>query len=164
MNNALAILKNNDGSVLAAVILILALLTLIAFASIDRSNTEVITAGNEIVFKQNIFNAESAVVENVHRINDSGSDQIRNSASFQWLNDPVDLPDAGDIQDTINWTGTNSQADISGDARFLTVTEGVTQGSSLDLSRPQIRAFSIYGQCRKSSGLSTVRVGYRKAF
>ena len=63
MNNALAILKNNDGSVLAAVILILALLTLIAFASIDRSNTEVITAGNEIAFKQNIFNAESAVVE-----------------------------------------------------------------------------------------------------
>jgi Tfp pilus assembly protein PilX len=164
MNHTLAILKNDDGSVLAAVILILALLTLIAFASIDRSNTEVITAGNEIVFKQNIFNAESAVVENVHRINDTGSDQIRNNASFQWLNDPADLPDAAYIQDTINWTDTNSQTDLTGDARFLTVTEGVTQGSSLDLSRPQIRAFSIYGQCRKSSGLSTVRIGYRKAF
>jgi len=164
MNNALAILKNNDGSVLAAVILILALLTLIAFASIDRSNTEVITAGNEIAFKQNIFNAESAVVENVHRINDAASDQIRETASFQWLNDQADLPDADDIQDTINWADTNSQVDISGDARFLTVNEGVTQGSSLDLSRPQIRAFSIYGQCRKSSGLSTVRIGYRKAF
>ncbi len=164
MNSALTTFKNNDGSVLAAVILILALLTLIAFASIDRSNTEVITAGNEVAFKQNIFNAESAVVENVHRINDTASDQIRNSASFQWLNDQADLPDASDIQDTINWTDTNSQADISGDARFLTVAEGVTLGSSLDLSRPQIRAFSIYGQCRKSSGLSTVRIGYRKAF
>jgi Tfp pilus assembly protein PilX len=164
MKNALAILKNNDGSVLAAVILILALLTLIAFASIDRSNTEVITAGNEIAFKQNIFNAESAVVENVHRINDASNDQIRETASFQWLNDQADLPDAGDIQDTINWTDTNSQADITGDARFLAINEGVTQGSSLDLSRPQIRAFSIYGQCRKSSGLSTVRIGYRKAF
>ena len=164
MNNAHAILKNNNGSVLAAVILILALLTLIAFASIDRSNTEVITAGNEIVFKQNIFNAESAVVENVQHINDASSDQIRNTTSFQWLNSAADLPDVDDIQNTINWTDTNSQADISGDARFLAVTEGVTQGSSLDLSRPQIRAFSIYGQCRKSSGLSTVRIGYRKAF
>jgi Tfp pilus assembly protein PilX len=164
MNKAFAIFKNNDGSVLAAVILILALLTLIAFASIKRSNTEVITAGNEVVFKQNIFNAESAVVENVHRINDAASDQIRDTASFQWLNDRTDLPDADDMQDTINWTNTNSQADITGDARFLTITEGVTDGSSLDLSRPQIRAFSIYGQCRKSSGLSTVRIGYRKAF
>jgi Tfp pilus assembly protein PilX len=164
MNNACAILKNNDGSVLAAVVLILALLTLIAFASIDRSNTEVITAGNEIAFKQNIFNAESAVVENVHRINDASSDQIRDTTIFQWMNNAADLPDADNIQNTINWTDTNSQTDITGDARFLAVAEGVTQGSSLDLSRPQIRAFSIYGQCRKSSGLSTVRIGYRKAF
>jgi hypothetical protein len=42
------------------VILIPALLTLIAFASIDRSNTEVITTGNEVAFKQNIFNAASS--------------------------------------------------------------------------------------------------------
>ncbi len=164
MDNPVSILKNNDGSVMAAVILILALLTLISFASLDRSNTEVITAGNEIVFKQNIFNAESAVVENVHRINDTSSDQIRETASFQWLNNQAYLPDADDMQNTINWTDTNSQAEISGDARFLAVTEGVTEGSSLDLSRPQVRAFSIYGQCRKSSGLSTIRIGYRKAF
>ncbi len=149
---------------MAAVILILALVTLISFTSVDRSNTEVITAGNEVAFKQNIFNAESAVVENVHRINDAGSDQIRETASFPWLNNQADLPDADDMQNTINWTDTNSQAEISGDARFLSVTEGVTEGSSLDLSRPQVRAFSIYGQCRKSSGLSTIRIGYRKAF
>jgi hypothetical protein len=42
------------------VILILALPTLIAFAAIDRSNTEVIAVGSEIAFRQNIFNADSS--------------------------------------------------------------------------------------------------------
>ena len=158
------ILCNEDGSILAGFILILSLLIMIGFASVDLSNTEVTTSGNEVAYKQNIFNAEAAVVENTHRLSQATNDEINDTTSYQWLNSPGDLPQPDDIQNLENWTDAFSKESVTPDTRFLTCSEGIATGSSLDMSHTQIRTFTIYGQCRRESGLSTVRIGFRRAF
>ena len=164
MRNLIRIFDNENGSVLAAFILILSLLVMIGFASVDLSNTEVTTSGNEVAYKQNVFNAEAAVVENAHRLSQTTPEEIMDTTSYQWLNEPTDLPQPDDIVNPENWTDAFSQVAVTPDSRFITCSEGIAPGTSLDMSHSQVRSFSIYGQCRRESGLSTVRIGVLRAF
>jgi Tfp pilus assembly protein PilX len=158
-------LSNEHGTILAAVILILALLSLIGFASVRLSNTEVMTAGNELAYKQNIYTAEAGVVESAQRVWEATGVELSDSTNFQWLNLPAELPDSDNIFNADNWTDANSQiAAISGDSRFMAVTDGVGAGDSLDMSRSRIHAYSLYGRCRRNNGLAIIRIGYQKAF
>ena len=165
MKKSLCFITNDSGTILAAVILILALLSLIGFASVRLSNTEVMTAGNELAYKQNIYTAEAGAVENVQRIWEATGVELSDSANFAWLNLPGDLPDYDNIFNSENWTDANSQTGMtSGDSRFMAVADGVAVGDSLDMSRSRIHAYSIYGRCRRNNGLAIIRVGYQKAF
>ncbi len=60
-----SILKNEEGSVIFAALMILVLLTIIGIASTNISNTEVRIAGHEVVYQQNFYRAEGASVEAV---------------------------------------------------------------------------------------------------
>jgi hypothetical protein len=165
MGKAFTFISSENGTILAAVILILALLSLIGVASSRLSNSEVMTAGNELAYKQNVYTAEAAGVENAQRILEATRLELSDANTFPWLNLPQDLPEAENIFGLDNWSDTYSQtATISTEARFLAVTDGVAAGDSLDMSRSRIHAYSIYGRCRRNNGMAIIRMGYQKAF
>ena len=155
--------SNEKGSVIGAVLLILVLLSLIGVASVSRSNTELNTASNEIVYKQNIYSAESAAIQNTYAIENTDPADLTNEDSLNWLNRPSDLPAQDNIFNEDNWTDVNSTAAIETGSRFMTVSEGVVPGGSLDMSVSQIYEYSIYSRCKRNQGLSIVRLGYRRA-
>ena len=151
------------GSVIVIVLLILVLLSLMGMGAINRSNTEITTAGNEIVYKQNIYSAESAAVQNAFAIEAADALVLKNQDSRKWLNRSEDLPYKDNIFDPDNWTDVNSTAALETGTRYLTVTEGVVAGGSMDMSMSKVYEYSIFARCKKNSGLSLVRVGYRRA-
>jgi hypothetical protein len=158
------IMHNETGSIAGIVLLVLTILTLVGLAAVYSSNTEIITAGNEIVFKQNLYMAEAAAVENAQELETVDGDDLLDVTNFVWLNDPSGIPDVGNILDPANWTDGFSQTSLNSNTRYLSVYEGIVVGGSLDMSVSQIRAYSIYGRARGNNGLSVVRLGYRRAF
>jgi len=164
MPPTITIIKKQDGSIAGIVLLILTILTLIGLTSVYSSNTEVITAGNEIVSKQNLYRAEAAAVENTQSLETADGDDLLDADNFNWLNNPGVLSDPANILNPDNWTDVFSQTAIDADTRYLCIYEGIVAGGSLDMSVSQIRAFSIYGRSREHNGLSVVRLGYRRAF
>jgi hypothetical protein len=164
MLNKISLLNSETGSIAGIILLILTILTLVGLASVYSSNTEVITAGNEVVFKQNLYQAEAAAVENTQSLETEDSDDLLDANNFNWLNNPGVLSDPDNILNPDNWTDVFSQTSIVADTRYLCIYEGIVAGGSLDMSVSQIRAYSIYGRCRQHNGLSVVRLGYRRAF
>jgi hypothetical protein len=116
------------------------------------------------VFKQNLYLAEAAAVENAQELETADGDDLLNVTNFMWLNNPAGLPDGGNILDPANWTDGFSQTSLNTNTRYLSIYEGIVVGGSLDMSVSQIREYSIYGRSRGHNGLSVVRLGYRRAF
>ena len=158
-------LRNEEGSLMAAVVLIVVLVSLMGFMAIELSNTEVTTAGNEARYKQNIYNAEAAAIESAQRVEEASGADLRNPSTLNWLNRRGELPAENDLLDIDNWVDVHSQESNSSDGRFMAITEGIVPGSSLDMSHSQIQEFTLYGQARRQNGgLSTVQLGYRRAY
>lgn len=157
-------MHNEAGSIAGIVLLVLTILALVGLAAVYSSNTEIITAGNEIVFKRNLYLAEAAAVENAQELKTTDGDDLLDVTNFVWLNDATGIPDAGNILDPANWTDGFSQTSLNNNTRYLSIYEGIVVGGSLDMSVSQIREYSIYGRSRGNNGLSVVRLGYRRAF
>lgn len=164
MCQTLLIIKNQHGSIAGIVLLILTILTLLGVSSLNSSNTEVMTAGNEVVLKQNFYRAEAAAVENCEAIETADGADLLDLTNFAWLNDLGGLPDSASILNPANWIDVYSQTSLDADTRFLSVYDGIVAGGSLDMSQSQIRAYTIYGRSRGNNGLTVVRLGYRRAF
>ena len=160
----MSILKNQEGSIAGIVLLILTILTLVGVSSLKSSNTELMTASNEIVFKQNLYRAEAAGVENCQAIETANGEDLLDLTNFAWLSELSDLPDPASTFNPDNWTDVYSQTSIDADTRYLSIYEGIVAGGSLDMSHSQIRAYTVYGRSRGSNGLTVVRLGYRRAF
>ena len=76
MPKKISLLRSETGSIAGIILLILTILTLVGLASVYSSNTEVMSAGNEVVFKQNLYQAEAAAVENAQALETSDSDAL----------------------------------------------------------------------------------------
>jgi hypothetical protein len=68
---------------------------------------------------------------------------------------------------TVDWE-TKSQAvtttiDPSGKTRFRAGYAGTPAGYSLGIGKPRVHEFAIYGRTEKQ-GVTTIKIGYRKAF
>ena len=161
MQKLLKPLKNEQGNFLIlATIMLLALLTIISIAATNTASTEVQIAGNDMVYQRNLYLAEGAAMEAV--------DRLQNDP------DPWGLPfvESGiqtidDQNFTDNWE-TKSQAitttiDDSGKTRFRAGYAGTPAGYSLGIGKPRVHEFAVYGRTEKQ-GITTIKIGYRKAF
>ncbi len=154
-------LRNENGYFLiVSTMMLLALLTIISIAASNTARTEVQTAGNDLTYQRNLYLAEGATMEAV--------DQLQNDPN------PRGLPfvEAGlkvidDKNFADNWEA-NSQAvtttmDSSGKTRFRVGYEGTPAGHSLGMGKSRVHAFAVYGRTEKQ-GVTTIKVGYRRAF
>jgi len=159
-------LKNEDGAVLVIALIILVLLTLMGIAITTTSEFEIHIAGNERIYKENVYNAEAAAMEAAQIMEEAAS---LDSGAISWIKS-IGSVTLANIRDNA-WFEANSQAvsfDASGSVRYLAVEEGVPEGTSLDMTKTGLYSYAIYGWRHNSAnpnqGRSIVKVGYRRVF
>ncbi len=150
--------KDEQGSVLVISMLILVMLTVLGFASMNTANVEKLVAGNERTYKENFFRAEAANMVGGQR--------------FVNLTDPTEAPGgmdygsagpgvSGEVETALkggeDWISSVSLPDepfdisISGSAldnnsRYHVLYIGDVTGNSQGLSNPSnFHVYSVYG-------------------
>jgi hypothetical protein len=163
------LLKNDRGSMLILItIMLLLLVTIISFSASRTANTEVIIAGNEYRYQKSFYRAEGAAIDSIDMLEASTNPK---TADFAWLGFNTSEINDANIFTYAYWdedgqTGsTRGQASAldPGTTSFLAVHRGVLPGSSLDMSKPTKHTFSIYGRCVER-GTTMIKIGYSKAY
>ncbi len=168
--NPVSVLKNEQGVVMIAALLVLVLLTIIGIASTNTSNTEVLIAGHQVAYQQNFYRTEGAIVEAVALL-DAEPDPKADPPS--WLEPNLDAITETDIKNNLFWengsgTVTPNVATLA-DTRFVVLSQGIARGqgygSSLDLNKVAVHEYKIYGRCApENKGTTILEIGYLKAF
>jgi hypothetical protein len=155
------ILRNEDGYfVILATVMILVLLTILGIASSRTANTEILVAGNDIIYQRNFYRAEGAAIQAMEILANT-PDLVDNPP--QWL----DLRVGALTDDTLAsyWdnAGIAATLDPTGNTRYVAGLDYIALGTSLDMTKPKAYAINVYGLCR-TQGNAMIKVGYRKVF
>ena len=160
-------LNNEDGSVLILALIMLVLLTLIGISATTTSMIENKIAGNERVYKRNLYSAEAAVMQCAQNMEQTDLQNPR--PAWLGLKDAVNEPD--DIRLPSFWDAPvdpTPQLGVIPGTLFVATSQGLAggaQGTSLDMTVSNVHAYSVYGRCKPSnSGPTIIEIGYRKAF
>jgi len=150
-------LNNEDGSVLVLALIMLVLLTLLGIAASRTSSIDIQIAGNDIIYKKNLYMAEAGAMEAAQRL--ENNDDLINTPPECLLPGTVD-PSFSPDDDFLN---ANSKPSSLPNTR-LALYEGLVPGSSLAMSKSKVHSYGLYGRCQQNRGLVVIKVGYRKAF
>lgn len=159
MNRASELLKNEEGSLIVIVLMVLTLLTLAGTSGIRNANTEIEIAASELIYQTNFYLAEGAALEAVVTL-ENDTDPLASSPA--WLQTTPGVMDADNYtEDT--YPSATATIDSQNDTYFKVAYEGIASGSSKDMSKSKLHDFTIYGRSEKR-GATEVRIGYRKVF
>ena len=153
---------NNENGyfLIISTIMLLALVTIISIAASNTARTEVQIAANDLIYQRNLYLAEGAAMEAV--------DQLQNDPDprgLAFVESGIKV--INDDNYGVDWE-TNSQAvtatmDSGGKTRFRAGYEGTPAGFSLGMGKSRVHGFAVYGRTEKQ-GVTTIKVGYRRAF
>jgi hypothetical protein len=156
-------IKNEDGTVLVIALIILVFLTLIGIAITATTEVEIQIAGNERLYKDNLYTAEAAAMESAQLMQETAS---LDPSVVTWIK-PMGTTTIDDIRNDAYWPANSQASVIDANTRYLAVEDGVAEGTSLDMTKTTLRSYSLYGRrfntAQPNLGRSIVRVGYRKA-
>ena len=167
-------LNNEEGSVLVISLVMLVLLTLMGIYAATTTEIELQIAGNERIYKRNLYTAESAAMECAQNME---TVPTLDSALITWLNpiNSITRDNARDnnfwVTDTTNPAVNSSEAtvdDPDNNAEFMAVDQGIAVSSSLDMTKSNVHEYLIYGRWRDAGrpqeGRGLIAIGYRRAF
>jgi hypothetical protein len=161
------LLANERGTMAILIsVMILGLLTIISIAASRTANTEIKIAANEYVHQSCFYNAEGAVLEVVDWL-ENDADAL--GAPPAWLSLEEDIVNDSNV--FRYWEGEKNGEDAVPQAsaidpqntEYLSIHHGIPSGNSLDMSKPAIHGFSIYGRC-KNKGVVMLKIGYAKVY
>ncbi len=162
-------LKNEDGSILVVALIMLVLLTLIGISATEISRIDIQIAGNEMVYKENFYQADAAVMQAMQAMENSDLD----ASPPSWLaTTPMAISD-DQIRNADNWKATGfpngtrpGTATLPGTnmVKMVAVLQGIETGDSLDMGRSTIHAYRVFGRSNTKNGQVTILAGYRKPF
>lgn len=169
------LLRKEDGSVLIVALIMLVLLTVMGISATTTTNLEIQIAGNDMRYKEVFFRAEAGAMENVQVLENLAGqgtqiidpEYIEDPVDGLWINLTTELPDANDVTNSTNWTDNNSESVSRGNTsyRYLTIYQGVIPGDELDITQARVYTFRVVGRgTGPTGGVSTVEMGYRRAF
>jgi hypothetical protein len=161
------LINNEEGTVLVIALIILVFLTLIGISISVTTEVEIQIAGNERLYKDNLYTAEAAAMHCAQKMEEETS---LDPTAWPYIN-PLGSVTKNDILNDGYWDNTvselASQVDPDLNTRYLAVEEGVAEGTTLDMTKTTLRSYTIYGRkfnaARPNLGRSIVRVGYRRA-
>jgi Tfp pilus assembly protein PilX len=160
-----SIAGNEDGMVIVTALMVMVMLTIIGFLAIEVSNTEVQIAGQEVVYQQNFYQAEGAVIEAVGAL-EAVPDPVNNPPA--WLETTIDTITDEQIQTNDFWessTIVTPEASSMDHTDFIAASDGPVSGTSLDMTSSKVYGYSIYGRCAPPrKGATVVQVGYLVAY
>ena len=162
-------IKNEDGYFLIiSTMMLLALITIISVAASNTARTEVQVAGNNLVYQRNLYLAEGAAmqaVEKLHHATNPRDPKEEEEEELLFLD--TALKAVNDENYKNEWADKSqpveTSLDSSGKTRFRAGYEGTPPGYSLGVGKPRVHGFVIYGRTEKQ-GVTTVKIGYRRAF
>ena len=159
------VLNNEEGSVLIVAIVILMLLTLLGIYATTTSEIELKIAGNDRLYKTNLYRAESAAMEGAQILEDTNPGTF---TSLGWLYTIGSGLTLDDVRDNDHACWNFSQTSVDSTTRYLAVESGIAGGASLDMTRTQVHEYAVYGRRyntnRQELGQALVAIGYRRAF
>lgn len=167
--------QNEKGFVLvAAMVMLLIVLAIGIFAS-RLSNTELMISGVEKTYKENLYQAETAVYEGAQNIEDASYDQLVDRTVAGLTTDPQLVARLGNDTDgngvmsleefrtSPEWdpatAGALSALAWVTPARYMCADYGLPKDEAVDSG---IRAYMCYGKSEANSGNVTIRIEYRK--
>jgi len=156
-------IKSEDGTVLVVALIILVFLTLIGITISATTEVEIQIAGNERLYKDNLYTAEAGAMECAQMMEEF----VSLDPSAHPFIKPLGSVTLDDIRDDTYWPGNGQASGIDGNTSFIAVEEGVAEGTTLDMTKTTLRSYSIYGRrydtAQPNKGRGIVRIGYRKA-
>ena len=159
MKRATESLKNEEGSLIIIVLMVLTLLTLVGTSGIHTANTEIEIATSELIYQTNFYLAEGAAMEAVATL-ENNPDPL--TSPPDWLQTTPGEMNLDNYTEDTYPSGT-AAIDSQNDTYFKVAYEGIVAGSSKDMSKSKLHDFTIYGRSQKR-GVTEVRIGYRKVF
>lgn len=176
----ITIMRDNHGSGLVVVLLILAAITVIGISALNTSNVEVLLANNDMIYKRNVYRTEAATREGARALEIRTSDDLvypirygktTSNAKFtmpEWLNiqgsnsrlhyTDKSIWDSNCTSDCIELF----QSSIDSSAYYAIVYNRVAPDQSLDATAQTfLLEFSVYG-FSKENGAALIEIGYRR--
>ena len=169
MEKTTLILKNEQGSAIVVAMLVLVLLTIIGAAATQNSITELAIVRNDLLYKDQLLNAEGAAMEAAQLINNTPDTNLQDVSLTPGLSVTDIVLTALDLNDT-EWEMSALDPDIPDGSPDGTITgyRMVDQTGWVMLTGPITHTYSIYGLHNRTSGISQgqvlVELGYRKKF
>jgi Tfp pilus assembly protein PilX len=169
------LLNNEDGSVVAISVVILAFLTVIGIAATTTTSIELQIAGNNKVYKENFYLAEGAAMV-LAQILENQADLKAREFPDPGGGDDVDIAGKDEVEDEeitkdTYWEGDEDKSCeatglVTNDPpRIIAKSEGLAMGSSLDMSGgSRIYEYTIFGRRKKNNCAVVIEVGYKKRF
>jgi Tfp pilus assembly protein PilX len=157
--------RDEDGSVLIVALTMLVLLTLLGFFVAEIAEVEIQVAGNDRLYKENLYGAEAGALECAQWMQETPK---LDPGALSWLTPLASKPTINQIRTNSYWIDTNSQQSATDSTiRFMAVEEGVASETSLDMTKTTLYSYSIYGRRYNAGapqrGRSIMELGFRKA-
>jgi len=164
MRNIISIIHNEEGSLVAIVLLLTAVFTAIGIAAISTSISESQIVRNELCYRPSFFRAEAAAIEAIQLLEDD--DNIDTTAP-SFLNPIGTIAADNELPDPVVWdTAQNAGVDTpDSETGFIAISRGIVSGSSMAQGGAQVHSYIIYGRDQgPCGGEAVVGMGYVKPF
>jgi hypothetical protein len=159
-NNEKIMTSRESGNVLLITLIILVLLTIIGISATRTASIDMQVAGNNMIYKKNLFGAEGAALEAVQTMSNQAE---LDTVGYTWIRPEDTSEDV--IRDKDQFEGISQTSSIDEDAGYSVIRGGlVDTGESLDMTRVKIHEFAVYGRSDQQRGTSIVKLGFRKAY
>ncbi len=162
--------QDEKGFVLVSILTIMVMLVMLGLASTTSTVMELHIAGNDRVYKENFYLAEGAAMESAQRLaNERDTDELRPELTEKkWLQADIDYTSAANWK-TQSGSPENYQASVidnsDNDVRIAVNALGVVKGkTSLEMTKPSVKAFELYGLSEKAGNRVIIEIGYKKRF
>jgi len=169
MSERRSILKNEEGSLLVVVIVVLAVLSIIGISTMDKSTVELQIVRNEAVYNRNFYAAEGAAIEAAQTLQNQAdsSELLPNTTNYTWLGSAAD----------VDWTAQGDKivvdidevaalADVSTipSTDIAAVHRGIASGASMTMTAvSQVHEYAVFGYYNSArEGRALIEIGYRK--
>ena len=157
------VLNADTGSVLIVSMLVLMLLALLAVSAGTTAFIEMRVAGNDRVYRQNLYRAEGAAMVGAQRLENSKDIIALGESAFPRILSGR-LPDPDPFGEA-NWEPPFAAAAMDDRARYTVVHgEALARGASLDMEGSRLHRFEIYGRSDRNRGTVIVQIGWRKRY
>jgi len=159
-------IRNEKGSIMAMVLMIMAVILVIGIIATHETVTEGRIVRNYALAKDNFYRAEAAAKESLQRMDNSTTpltDLVPSSGgAFGWIH-----PFGFDLTTAVP-TDSNASTLVA-NAEYLVVYDGVSQGANLDMGEPtRLHSYIVYGRGRTGMATDTsntvIEIGYRRRF